>query len=78
MAINKQRKICIYCGCKRVTDKMEFVGVKHGRYFQAGKEIEGYVCTYKQYISDKSCLDKFKEENERYKSAYHEPVRVGK
>jgi len=74
MPTNKQRKICIYCGSKRVVDTMIRVGIKHGRYFQAGKEITGYVCTYKQYISDRTCYQKFQEDKARYGTAYHEPV----
>lgn len=66
MATIKQRKICIYCGCKRVIDKMELTKTKRGCYFQKNKMINGYACTYKKYISDKTCVEMYKEEKQKY------------
>ncbi len=78
MATTKQRRICVICGCKRVVDQMKPIGIKHGRYFQADKEITGYACTRKQYISERSCFEKYEEEAKKWGSPYHDPVRVGK
>ncbi len=38
------RRICFHCGAKRNISEMETVDVKHGRYFQAGREIHLYCC----------------------------------
>ena len=78
MATKKVRRICICCGRKRVTDQMKPVGIKHGRYFQADKEITGYACIRKEYISEKTCYERWEEEKNKYGSQFHEPVRVGK
>jgi hypothetical protein len=67
MATTKQRKICVYCGCKKVIDKMEFVGIRHGSYFQADKEISGYVCI-------ETCLVNYNEKDRKF-SPYHDPVK---
>lgn len=79
MPTTKQRRICIYCGCKRIVDQMEAIGIKHGRQFQAGKEITGYVCK-KPFLpgAKETCLEKWKLEAEKWGSHYHEPVRTGK
>ncbi len=77
MATTKTRRICIMCGCKRVIDQMKSVGIKHGRYFQADKEITGYVCTRKGYVGNEfiseSCAEKY-EAKEKHYSPYHEPI----
>lgn len=65
MPTTKQRRICIQCGCKRVVDQMQAIGIKHGTYFQANREVEGYVCL-------SGCLEKFKKDK-KY-SPYHNPV----
>lgn len=69
MPTNKKRRICIQCGRKRVEDTMVYIGSKHGRYYQANRLVEGYVCTYRKYLRDETCYQKW-QKDKRY-SPYH-------